>query len=134
MQVNFLTHVTNSSKNYKMPSKLSPYMVNIRYLYYSHFRQRLQDFVNIQLCNIVPKQKQMKEYSSEWTKYMRYNIILWSLWLFLGQRVLMFSHHYYRWKYCSVRSEEHTSELQSRETISYAVFCLKKKKKQKNAV
>ena len=30
------------------------------------------------------------------------------------------------------RSEEHTSELQSRETISYAVFCLKKKKKKKN--
>src|SRR5216110_3731342 len=28
------------------------------------------------------------------------------------------------------RSEEHTSELQSRELISYAVFCLKKKKKQ----
>ena len=27
----------------------------------------------------------------------------------------------------SGRSEEHTSELQSRETISYAVFCLKKK-------
>ena len=27
------------------------------------------------------------------------------------------------------RSEEHTSELQSRETISYAVFCLKKKTK-----
>src|SRR5216110_1918997 len=27
-----------------------------------------------------------------------------------------------------VRSEEHTSELQSRELISYAVFCLKKKK------
>ena len=27
--------------------------------------------------------------------------------------------------------EEHTSELQSRETISYAVFCLKKKKKKK---
>ena len=26
-----------------------------------------------------------------------------------------------------VRSEEHTSELQSRETTSYAVFCLKKK-------
>src|ERR671925_280826 len=26
-----------------------------------------------------------------------------------------------------LRSEEHTSELQSRETISYAVFCLKKK-------
>src|SRR5213594_5184221 len=30
-----------------------------------------------------------------------------------------------------VRSEEHTSELQSRTLISYAVFCLKKKKKQK---
>src|SRR6058998_4444397 len=28
------------------------------------------------------------------------------------------------------RSEEHTSELQSLITISYAVFCLKKKKKQ----
>src|SRR5213075_3305970 len=27
-----------------------------------------------------------------------------------------------------VRSEEHTSELQSRLVISYAVFCLKKKK------
>src|SRR5213076_3435201 len=27
-----------------------------------------------------------------------------------------------------VRSEEHTSELQSLPTISYAVFCLKKKK------
>ena len=29
------------------------------------------------------------------------------------------------------RSEEHTSELQSRPHISYAVFCLKKKKKKK---
>src|SRR5213082_3779066 len=27
----------------------------------------------------------------------------------------------------SIRSEEHTSELQSPDTISYAVFCLKKK-------
>src|SRR3546814_1643917 len=31
-----------------------------------------------------------------------------------------------------VRSEEHTSELQSLMRISYAVFCLKKKKKTKN--
>src|SRR5881275_1530853 len=31
----------------------------------------------------------------------------------------------------SLRSEEHTSELQSHGTISYAVFCLKKKKKKK---
>src|SRR5213075_3570401 len=30
------------------------------------------------------------------------------------------------------RSEEHTSELQSRLVISYAVFCLKKKKKTTN--
>src|SRR3546814_15362136 len=30
---------------------------------------------------------------------------------------------------CDVRSEEHTSELQSLMRISYAVFCLKKKKK-----
>src|SRR3546814_3104816 len=37
---------------------------------------------------------------------------------------------------CSIssrrRSEEHTSELQSLMRISYAVFCLKKKKKNKN--
>src|SRR3546814_9513659 len=32
----------------------------------------------------------------------------------------------------SARSEEHTSELQSLMRISYAVFCLKKKKKTKN--
>ena len=32
------------------------------------------------------------------------------------------------------RSEEHTSELQSRETISYAVFCLKKKKNKKTKI
>src|ERR1043166_10276121 len=31
------------------------------------------------------------------------------------------------WYFC-LRSEEHTSELQSRFGISYAVFCLKKKK------
>src|SRR3546814_6761227 len=31
------------------------------------------------------------------------------------------------------RSEEHTSELQSLMRISYAVFCLKKKKKQHNS-
>src|SRR3546814_2050770 len=30
--------------------------------------------------------------------------------------------------YCNGRSEEHTSELQSLMRISYAVFCLKKKK------
>src|SRR3546814_2688194 len=37
-------------------------------------------------------------------------------------------------KFCisANRSEEHTSELQSLMRISYAVFCLKKKKKNKN--
>src|SRR3546814_2051542 len=34
-----------------------------------------------------------------------------------------------RWRH-SLRSEEHTSELQSLMRISYAVFCLKKKNKQ----
>src|SRR3546814_7837242 len=33
------------------------------------------------------------------------------------------------WDSFSLRSEEHTSELQSLMRISYAVFCLKKKKK-----
>src|SRR3546814_7909366 len=33
---------------------------------------------------------------------------------------------------CHARSEEHTSELQSLMRISYAVFCLKKKKQKDN--
>src|SRR3546814_8370651 len=32
---------------------------------------------------------------------------------------------------CTIRSEEHTSELQSLMRISYAVFCLQKKQKNK---
>src|SRR3546814_10737201 len=36
------------------------------------------------------------------------------------------------WLACSFRSEEHTSELQSLMRISYAVFCLKKKKNNKD--
>src|SRR3546814_5308172 len=36
-----------------------------------------------------------------------------------------------RFRLSSFRSEEHTSELQSLMRISYAVFCLKKKKKHK---
>src|SRR3546814_3639606 len=35
---------------------------------------------------------------------------------------------YFKTRFCSLRSEEHTSELQSLMRISYAVFCLKKKK------
>jgi len=34
---------------------------------------------------------------------------------------------YQRMRDASLRSEEHTSELQSQSTISYAVFCMKKK-------
>src|SRR3546814_1927037 len=37
-----------------------------------------------------------------------------------------------RQAYLGMRSEEHTSELQSLMRISYAVFCLKKKNKQEN--
>src|SRR3546814_7154535 len=38
-----------------------------------------------------------------------------------------------RYQRHGARSEEHTSELQSLMRISYAVFCLKKKKKQNGA-
>src|SRR3546814_1358305 len=41
-----------------------------------------------------------------------------------------FSAHTYFMTNPSLRSEEHTSELQSLMRISYAVFCLKKKKRQ----
>src|SRR3546814_2175768 len=48
------------------------------------------------------------------------------LWLFvLGRAPLSLAYPF-------VRSEEHTSELQSLMRISYAVFCLKKKKHQSN--
>src|SRR3546814_2555065 len=39
-----------------------------------------------------------------------------------------------RWVGEQPRSEEHTSELQSLMRISYAVFCLKKKKKNKSRI
>src|SRR3546814_2892515 len=45
-----------------------------------------------------------------------------------GVRLLrLVLHHLLRSPFYSVRSEEHTSELQSLMRISYAVFCLKKK-------
>src|SRR3546814_10352859 len=37
-------------------------------------------------------------------------------------------------RHAVLRSEEHTSELQSLMRISYAVFCLKKKKKKTNII
>src|SRR3546814_1145037 len=39
-----------------------------------------------------------------------------------------------RWRRSPTRSEEHTSELQSLMRISYAVFCLQKKKKHKKKI
>ena len=44
---------------------------------------------------------------------------------------LSFWAYWVLWRDGMARSEEHTSELQSRPHISYAVFCLKKKKKEK---
>src|SRR3546814_9962720 len=41
---------------------------------------------------------------------------------------LLNEHCWNDWKQRAERSEEHTSELQSLMRISYAVFCLKKKK------
>src|SRR3546814_4444193 len=43
-----------------------------------------------------------------------------------------YQYHYRDWRYSNLRSEEHTSELQSLMRISYAVFCLKKKKQHHN--
>src|SRR3546814_8765782 len=40
-------------------------------------------------------------------------------------------HNVYKHAQCIIRSEEHTSELQSLMRISYAVFCLKKTTQQK---
>ena len=51
-------------------------------------------------------------------------IIIFTIVLVIMYAVLIFFFHMYQ----PVRSEEHTSELQSRETISYAIFCLKKKR------
>src|SRR3546814_9833192 len=46
-------------------------------------------------------------------------------------RVRTLHHPISRGQSCDQRSEEHTSELQSLMRISYAVFCLKKKKNNK---
>src|SRR3546814_5975297 len=48
----------------------------------------------------------------------------------LLSRLAVDDHHHSR--VARVRSEEHTSELQSLMRISYAVFCLKKKKNRNN--
>src|SRR3546814_3475142 len=46
----------------------------------------------------------------------------------MGRRAAAGPHPYVRQAEADQRSEEHTSELQSLMRISYAVFCLKKKK------
>src|SRR3546814_10385217 len=50
----------------------------------------------------------------------------------LGVLAIRFSAFVYQGCNVETRSEEHTSELQSLMRISYAVFCLKKKKKMNN--
>src|SRR3546814_9922894 len=47
----------------------------------------------------------------------------------LATRIYPEPHYYQTGPFCNLRSEEHTSELQSLMRISYAVFCVKKKKK-----
>src|SRR3546814_3574528 len=49
-----------------------------------------------------------------------------------GTCLISFDRNRYSVMSTAARSEEHTSELQSLMRISYAVFCLKKKKKQKS--
>src|SRR3546814_10327095 len=49
----------------------------------------------------------------------------------INQRI---RNHTHMAKKAKKRSEEHTSELQSLMRISYAVFCLKKKKQKKNTI
>src|SRR3546814_1294762 len=58
------------------------------------------------------------------------NNSLFDVWVMLGAGVLGFL--FRRNGFPLPRSEEHTSELQSLMRISYAVFCLKKKKKKKH--
>src|SRR3546814_5193645 len=52
------------------------------------------------------------------------------LWLRSRRQVYMDLYHFWLKVFSVARSEEHTSELQSLMRISYAVFCLKKKKRQ----
>src|SRR3546814_4678367 len=54
-------------------------------------------------------------------------------WLWKAYQQCALPRAVWRWRFWSPRSEEHTSELQSLMRISYAVFCLKKKK-QKNTI
>src|SRR3546814_4590555 len=60
--------------------------------------------------------------------------VQWTGWLL--QPIPPHAHPQVNWRLCPAqcpfRSEEHTSELQSLMRISYAVFCLKQKKKNKS--
>src|SRR3546814_7326921 len=49
-------------------------------------------------------------------------------WDRLGTTALVWEAVVFHFRHPGIRSEEHTSELQSLMRISYAVFCLKKKK------
>src|SRR3546814_1327650 len=54
----------------------------------------------------------------------------WQAYLASSERLVQLQPDNPKWM-VELRSEEHTSELQSLMRISYAVFCLKKKKKKK---
>src|SRR3546814_1342269 len=60
-----------------------------------------------------------------WTQYMR---DLWARFLDEPEPADLLARARWHQRQAAERSEEHTSELQSLMRISYAVFCLKKKK------
>src|SRR3546814_10434761 len=60
--------------------------------------------------------------------WLLYTLAVFALPAFVGVTLGVWAYH----TGTGVRSEEHTSELQSLMRISYAVFCLKKKKNTRN--
>src|SRR3546814_8170656 len=96
---------------------------------------------NITLLSLPPYSPELNPMENVWA-YLRQNKLcarVWdtyddildacqSAWRFLGndpERIRSIGARHWA---CVTRSEEHTSELQSLMRISYAVFCLKKKK------
>src|SRR3546814_8356766 len=82
-----------------------------------------------------PSRVAIKTFVSEWSNALVYEACLRELKrggqiYFLHNEVRDIEH--FARKIQELRSEEHTSELQSIMRISYAVFCLTKKKKEKN--
>src|SRR3546814_6779176 len=91
----------------------------------AHADTRWAHFVNIALgCWILvqPVIVEVQEPALFWSEIV------------LGAALILFATLSLSWRmaWARWRSEEHTSELQSLMRISYAVFCLKKKKTQNN--